>query len=62
MINMETNTELKPLVKRFFEILDMREENDDGKEFSPVSISCCRVRFYEELNKLLERMKELSND
>ena len=59
---METNTELKTLTKRFFEILDTKEESDSGKTFSPVFISCCRVFLGEELGKILPRMKELSND
>jgi hypothetical protein len=56
------NQELKTLAKRFFEILDTKEESDSGKEFSPVKISCCRTFLGEELNKILPRMKELSND
>lgn len=54
--------ELKLLVKRFFEILDTKEESDSGREFSPVFVSCCRALLGEELNKILSRMKELSND
>lgn len=54
--------ELKLLVKRFFDILDVKEESDSGREFSPVFISCCRVLLGEELNKILSRMKELLND
>ena len=62
MINMKTYTELRTLTKRFFEILDAKEESDSGKEFSPVFISCCRALLGEELKKILPRMKELSND
>lgn len=54
--------ELKLLTKRFFEILDVKEESDSGREFSPVFISCCRVLLGEELKKILARMKELAND
>jgi hypothetical protein len=54
--------ELKLLVKRFFEILDVKEESDSGREFSPVYISCCRALMGEELNGILSKMKELSND
>ena len=57
-----THAELKTLTKRFFQILDAKEESDSGKEFSPVFISCCRVLLGEELKKILPRMKELSND
>jgi len=58
----KADMELKLLTKRFFQILDTKEESDSGKEFSPVFISCCRVLLGEELNKILPRMKELSND
>lgn len=58
----KTNTELKTLTKRFFEILDAREESDSGKTFSPVFISSARVLLSKELNKILPRMRELSND
>lgn len=59
---MNENTELKTLTKRFFQILDIKEESDSGREFSPVYISSCRARLDEELNKILPRMRELSND
>lgn len=58
----KADNELKPLVKRLFEILDTKEESDSGREFSPVFISCCRVLLSQELNKILPRMKELAND
>lgn len=58
----EKHTELKTLTKRLFQILDTKEESDSGRTFSPVFISCCRVHLNEELNKILPRMKELSND
>jgi hypothetical protein len=61
-MNEETYTELKTLTKRFFQILDTKEESDSGRIFSPVFISCCRVLLGQELNKILLRMKELSND
>lgn len=60
--NKTHSLELKLLVKRFFEILDVKEESDLGREFSPVFISCCRVLLGEELKKILPRMKELAND
>jgi len=58
----EQTQELKTLTKRFFEILDTKEESDSGKEFSPVKFSCCRFLLGEELNEILPRMKELAND
>jgi hypothetical protein len=59
---MNSTQELKTLTKRFFEILDTKEESDSGREFSPVFVSCCRAFLGEELKKILPRMKELSND
>lgn len=58
----EKYTELKLLAKKLFQILDTKEESDSGRTFSPVFISCCRAHLNEELNKILPRMKELSND
>lgn len=58
----KTNTELKTLTKKFFEILDIKEESDSGRTFSPVYISCCRVFLGDELNEILKRMRELAND
>ena len=53
--------ELKSLVKDFFEnYLDTWEESDSGREFHPITISCCRCMKIEPLNILLERMRELS--
>jgi len=31
-----------------------------GREFAPVTISCCRTLLAEPLNKLLDKMRELS--
>lgn len=62
-------TELAPAVKRFFEILDSREESDSGTEFSPVymdfkdlKISSVRVYASAELKSLLPQMKTLANN
>ena len=53
--------ELKGLVKDFFEnYLDTWEESDSGREFHPITISCCRCMKIELLNKLMDRMRELS--
>lgn len=59
---LKADAELKLLTKRFFQILDSKEESDSGREFSPVSISCCRVLLGIELNEILKRMKELTNE
>ena len=53
--------ELQLLVKDFFEkFLDTWEESDSGREFHPITISCCRAMKVEPLGILLERMRELS--
>ena len=53
---------LEACVKEFFEkYLNRVEESDSGKEFSPVTISCCRAHMLEPLNNLLDRMAKLSN-
>ena len=53
--------ELQTLVKDFFEkFLDTWEESDSGREFHPITISCCRCMKVEPLDKLLIRMRELS--
>lgn len=52
--------ELAIRVRRFFEILDIKEESVAGNLFAPVYISSCRVLLTQELGKLLTEMKELS--
>ena len=53
--------ELQALVKDFFEkFLDTWEESDSGREFHPITISCCRCMKVEPLDNLLKRMRELS--
>lgn len=59
---MNKDIELKTLAKRFFQILDTKEESDSGREFSPVYIVSCRVLLGQELNEILPKMKELAND
>ena len=57
----EPEQELETLVKDFFEnYLDTWEESDSGREFHPITISCCRCMKVEPLDKLLTRMRELS--
>jgi len=57
----EQEVELKALVKDFFEkFLDTWEESDSGREFHPIHISCCRCMKIEPLDKLLTRIRELS--
>lgn len=45
-------------VKRFFEILDVKEISDNDREFSPVYISCCRCLTGAELSYMFKKMKE----
>ena len=53
--------ELQKLVKDFFEkFLDTWEESDSGREFHPITISCCRAMKIEPLDNLLNRMRKLS--
>jgi len=55
------DAELRAYVKEFFErYLNLVEESDSGKEFNPITISCCRALMVEPLNNLLNRMAELS--
>jgi len=52
--------ELKECVLEFFRYLDTIEESDSGREFHPVTISCCRTTMVGPLSLVLQRMKELS--
>jgi hypothetical protein len=53
--------ELKECVHEFFtKYLNYVEETDSGRPFNPVTIGCCRSLMLEPLNKLLDRMRELS--
>ena len=51
---------LEQAVQRFFYFLNRTEESDGGNLFHPVTISCCRVMWIEELNEVLDKMAELS--
>ena len=46
------------LVKELFSFLDVVECNEDGSEFNPVHIMCCRSRMVEPLNECLVALKE----
>ena len=53
--------ELKECVHEFFtKYLNYVEETYSGRPFNPVTIGCCRSLMLEPLNKLLDRMRELS--
>ena len=45
------------LLREFFEILDTKEESDNGVVFSPVFISSCRVLLTLRLNEVLRELK-----
>lgn len=47
-------------VKRLLRLLAQRELSDSGKEFSPITISCCRVELGEELFDCITELKNLS--
>lgn len=57
-----TKTEVKKDLKRFFQILDITEESDNGNVFHPVHISCCRVMLGVELEAILKRLKDCIKD
>lgn len=64
-INTETELEqlreLKRLTKSFFDdYLNAVEISDNGVEFNPVHIGCCRVLMTGPLNEVLKQMQELS--
>jgi len=59
--NEENALKLQILVKELFNAyLNKVEESEGGREFAPVTISCCRSLMVEPLNKLLDKMRELS--
>jgi len=53
------NDKLSKLVTEFFEILDVVEESDSGREFHPVYISCCRVLTSKRLGEIFSEMKDI---
>ena len=57
----ERDAELRECVKEFFDkYLNRVEESDEGREFNPITLNCCRVMMLEPLNDLLTRMAKLS--
>ena len=53
------NEDLKDLVRRMFELLDIVEESDSGREFHPTTINSCRAGDAAQLEVILERMKAI---
>lgn len=55
------DNELRDLTRQFFNYLDRTEESDEGREFHPVAFGCCRSMWVDDINRIMTRMKELSN-
>ena len=51
---------LEQAVHKFFYYLNRTEESDEGRMFHPVTISCVRSMWIEDLNRTLQQMAELS--
>lgn len=51
---------LRGAVKKFLEVLNRKDTSDSGKEFSPVTINCCRALWMEELSGVLKDMERYS--
>ena len=54
------SSKLKVSVQKFLEILNRKDTSDSGKEFSPVTINCCRALWMEELSEILKDMERYS--
>ena len=50
------------LVKELFSLLDATEETDEGREFHPVRIVCCRNDMIEKLENVLATLKSNRRD
>ena len=59
---MNTEEELKALVRDFFAVLDIAEESDSGRVYHPTYISSSRTMDAIKLDKILQRMKELAKE
>ena len=53
---------LPEMVLALFEILEVREVSDSGREFSPTTISSCRILDGTRLNYLLPALKQAALD
>jgi hypothetical protein len=51
---------LRGAVKKFLEIINRKDTSDSDKEFSPVTINCCRALWMEELSEVLKDMERYS--
>ena len=59
---MSNSGKAKENLKRFFEILDIKEESMAGTIWSPVFISSYRVALTAELDKILKELKEFATE
>lgn len=52
--------DLENEVNRFFELLERTEVTDSGKEWNPITITCCRALWGVELSECLHKLKDLT--
>ena len=52
-----THPELYQSVLKFFDMLDVVEETDSGKEFHPIEVYCMRAALHADLENTLWEMK-----
>jgi len=53
---------LEDSIKELFNLLDATEETDEGREFHPVRIVCCRNDVTEKLENVLATLKSTMED
>mgnify|MGYP001619706128 CR=1 FL=1 len=53
---------LRFAVKEFLNMLDETEEGEDGQQFHPIQIDCCRAWKLNKLDEVLLKLRELSSD
>ena len=53
---------LEDSIKELFNLLDATEETDEGREFHPVRIVCCRNDMTEKLENVLATLKSTMED
>ena len=60
-ITTETNRQALELWREFIRLLEIREESDSGREFSPNQLVSCRVMDGERINEIITAAKTLCN-
>jgi hypothetical protein len=58
-ITPETNSQALDLWREFIRLLEIREESDSGREFSPNRIHSCRVMDGQQMNDIIAAAKTL---